>query len=272
MRRRTNRLIDEIERDALDSNTPISTALRKLVALGGQAGSKELREWAGLELRGYVGSEVPLPDYREPGATLRIDGATFNAVITGQIISPSSLPDPMNKHIKEAVPLNGGVAEIEAMIARAKQQDSGEVKLTLPRGQDIVRLMNYEMEQRGEYDRVTALYWCVSHVTLEGVIDQIRTRLVELVAEMRATMPDEAEVPSADAADNAVNVIVHGKKARFTVNTAQASGTTATAAAATRPQAEGRSIWVKLGAALAGLATVVGALVAIAAWQGWNPF
>jgi hypothetical protein len=134
VRKRTNRLIDEIERDALDGSVPISNALRKLVALGGRAGSKELRDWAGLELRGYHGTEVSLPDYRKPGATLRIDGGTVNAMITGQLISPSELPDPVNKHIDESVPLNAGVAEIEAMIDRAKGQEGGEIKLTLPSG------------------------------------------------------------------------------------------------------------------------------------------
>jgi hypothetical protein len=191
--------------------------------IGGQAGSKELRDWAGLELRGYYQTDVPLPMYRKAAATTRIDGAAFRSMITGQLISPSALPDPVNKHIDESVPLNGGVAEIEAMIESAKKQD-GAVKLSLPMGQDVVRLMNHEMQQRGQSDQVTAVYWSVSHVTLESVIDQIRTRLVELVAEMRAEMPDETDVPSAAVADNAVNLIVHGKKAKFTVNTAQASG------------------------------------------------
>jgi hypothetical protein len=272
VRRRAKTLIDEIEREALDANVPVSSPLRKLVALGGQAGSKELREWAALELRGYYGTDVDLPDYRKPGATLRIDGATFNTIITGQLISPSALPDPVNKHIDEQVPLNGGVAEIEAMIAAAKRQERGEIKLTLPMGQDVVRLMNHEIQQRGDYDRVTAIYWSMSHVTLEGVLDQIRTRLVELVAEMRAAMPDEADVPSAAVADNAVNVIVHGKRARLTVNTAQASGSASTATAASSPPAQTRSVWVRIGAGLVGLATIVGTLVALAAWQGWNPF
>jgi hypothetical protein len=270
VRRRTSRLIDEIERDALDSSVPISSALRKLVALGGQAGSKELRDWAGLELRGYYGTDVPLPEYRKPAATIRIDGATFNARITGQMISPSALPDPVNKHIDESVPLNGGVAEIEGMIASAKKQ-GGEVKLALPMGQDVVQLMNYEMQQSGQIDQVTAVYWSVSHVTLEGVIDQIRTRLVELVAEMRAEMPDETEVPSAAVADNAVNLVLHGKKPKVTVNTAQASGTGNTATA-TMTSKEPRSPWVKIGGFIVGVAGVVAAATGVAVWLGWNPF
>ena len=271
MLRRSSRLIDEVEQDALDGSVPISTALRKLVALGGQADSAELREWASRELRGYVGADVSVPDYRQPGATLRIDGATSGAMITGQLISPSELPDPVDKHIDETVPLNGGIAEIEAMIEAAKRDKRGEVKLALPRGQDVVRLMNYKIQQRGDSDRVTAIYWSVSHVTLEGVLDQIRTRLVELVAEMRAAMPDEAAVPSSDAADNAVCVVIHGGKPRVSVTGVQASGNgshSITVGGGT----ERASLWKKIGAAIVGIAGVVGALVAVAAWQGWNPF
>ena len=271
MRRRSSKLIDEIEEDALNADVPISTPLRKLVALGGQAGSAELREWASRELRGYVGTDVPLPDYRQPGATLRIDGATFGAMITGQLISPSTLPDPVNKHIDEIVPLNGGVAEIEAMIDAARRDKRGEVKLTLPMGQDVVRLMNYEIQQRGDTDRVTAVYWSVSHVTLEGVLDQIRTRLVELVAEMRAAMPDEAAVPTSDAADNAVSVVIHGGKPRVSVTSAQASGD-GSHSITVSDGGERASLWKKIGAAIVGVAGVTGTLVAVAAWQGWNPF
>jgi hypothetical protein len=271
MRKRSSRLIDEIERDALDASVPISAPLRKLVALGGQAGSAELREWASLELRGYVGSDVPLPDYRKPGATLRIDGATFNTMITGQLISPRELPDPVNKHVDDEVPLNGGVAEIEAMIARAKREESGEIKLALPMGQDVVRLMNHEMHERGQIQRVTAIYWSVSHVSLEGVLDQIRTRLVELVAEMQAAMPSEADVPSSDAADNAVSIVIHGGKPRVSVTSAQATGQgahTVTAEAAS----DGSGLWKRVGGFIVGVAIIVGTVVAIAAWQNWNPF
>lgn len=270
MPKRTSRLIDEIESDALDNSVPISSALRKLVALGGQAGSRELRDWAGLELRGYYKTDMPLPEYRKAPATIRIDAATFNAMITGQSISPNALPDPVNKHIDESVPLNGGVAEIEAMIESAKGKD-GAVNLSLPMGQDVVRLMNHEMQQRGQMDQVTAIYWSVSHVTLEGVLDQIRTRLVELVAEMRAEMPDETDVPSAAVADNAVNVIVHGKRPKFTVNTAQASGTGNQATATTTPP-ENRSAWVKIGGFIVGVAGVVAAATGVALWLGWSPF
>ena len=269
---RSSSLIVEIERDALNTSVPVSTPLRKLMALGGQAGSSDLREWASLELRGYVGKDVPLPDYRRVGALIRIDGATINSRITGQLISPAQLPDPANKHIHESVPLNAGVAEIEAMIERAKRDEGGELKLSLPGGQAIVGVMNAEMRQRGDdYQTITAVYWSVSHIVLEGVIDQIRTRLVELVAEMRAAMPGEADVPSASVADNAVSIVIHGGSPRVSVASAQASGTGShTVTTATEPNTRGT--WTRVGGFVVGAAIVLGTLVTIALWQDWNPF
>ena len=45
-------LMAQIERDLLDEK-PLDTLLRKLILLGGSAGSPELRNWASVELRGY---------------------------------------------------------------------------------------------------------------------------------------------------------------------------------------------------------------------------
>lgn len=64
----------------------------------------------------------------------------------------------------------------------------------------------------------------VSVVSLEGLLDQVRSRLVRLVAEMKAGMPRETSVPTPEVADNAVQVVVHGKKSAINVTTAQASG------------------------------------------------
>lgn len=50
---RVDPLLDQIERDVLDENVSVATALRKCVALGGRSGSAALRDWATRELEGY---------------------------------------------------------------------------------------------------------------------------------------------------------------------------------------------------------------------------
>ena len=59
-------LMAQIERDLLDEK-PLDTLLRKLILLGGSAGSPELRNWASVELRvPPVAAEL----YRRPVAKL----------------------------------------------------------------------------------------------------------------------------------------------------------------------------------------------------------
>ncbi len=50
-----------IERELL-AEKPLDTILRKLILLGGNAGSAELRDWASAELRGYKNDDE-LPNY-----------------------------------------------------------------------------------------------------------------------------------------------------------------------------------------------------------------
>lgn len=56
-------LLAQDEDGALDSSTSLADTLRKCIALGGQAGSEELRDWARRELDGYK-VEDELPEYR----------------------------------------------------------------------------------------------------------------------------------------------------------------------------------------------------------------
>jgi AbiTii len=266
MRLRERSLIDEIERDALDSGVPIANTLRKVIALGGKVGSMELREWAGLELRGYAGSDVELPEYRKPGAVIQLDGVNMRYQIKGQQISPHSLPEGIREHIDEECPLIHGIGEIEALLERAKAH-GGSVKMTLPDAQIIARLVEHEAGE--PYQQIHAMYWLVGQSAIEGVIDQVRTTLVELVAEMRAGMPETADTPSAAVADNAVHLAVYGKKSRVNVTSAYASGDGSHHVHASPVREEGRSRWASIGAAIVGLATIVGVLIALAQWQGW---
>jgi hypothetical protein len=213
--------LNEVQRDALDAKVSLADTLRKLVALGGVTGSTELREWATLELRGYVGQDAPLPTYRKPAAVLEVDAIKGNIQITGQQVSPRILPSVVQQHVGEEVPLTNSVGELEAM--RQQAETNGAIKLTLPKGQDIVALMNAENQE--PFQRIVSVYWSLSAPALAGVLDAIRTTLVELVAEMQAGTPASADVPSPEVVDHALNLVIHGQGARtINVNTAAAGG------------------------------------------------
>jgi len=113
------------------------------------------------------------------------------------------------------------------------------------------------------------VYWSVSESALEGVVDQIRTRLVELASEMRVDLPTGSDQPSAEAADRAVGVVIHGDHARVNIASAVA-GDQANQSVRIDDRghrSEGRSRALIYAASIA---TIVGVLVAIAQWQGWR--
>jgi hypothetical protein len=256
--RREDTLIEQIERDALDDSVPVATALRKCVVLGGKSGSEKLRDWATRELKGYYGDE-DLPGYRVVPAPLRIDGFAGNYKVTRQAFPPSGLPDVARDKIKDEVELREGVGNIEALLQMA------EIKLSPSMASDLVLYMNAQNEQ--PYQHIESLYWQVSHAAIRGVLDQVRTSLTQLVAELRANMSSDDAVPSAEAANQALNVVVTGKRSQVQVTTAQADGSdTAATATGPQPQRENSPFWTRsrrIGAFVVGLATVAAAVVAI---------
>ena len=263
-------LMEEIERDALNGKSRLTDVLRKCVALGGQSGSAELRDWARRELEGYRDADE-LPEYRRVPAPIRLDGHNMAWQFKGQTISPRDLPDFTHEHIKEEVPLFFGVGELESMV---RQSDS-HIKLTLPRAADLANYMNSQFQDQVPGQTITSLYWSVSPTAIDGVLDRIRTNLVSIVAEMRAVGIKGGQMPPAAAADQAVNVVINGKpRGPITITTANSSGEGNTLAVNPTPQPD-TSLWARLrkpGAFIVGLAGVIGVLVAIAAWQSWNLF
>jgi hypothetical protein len=266
MSRRGSALVSEIQLDALRSDVPLSDTLRKVIALGGQLGSASLRDWASLELRGYVGGDVELPAYRKPGALIQVDAVNPRFQMTGQTISPHQLPEGVRDVVEEAIPLGQPIAEIEGLVDEARA-NGGHIRMSPPGAAMIARMMDREIGE--PYQNITAVYWSVSTPALQGVLDQVRTTLVELMAEMEAGTEHDDEAPSAAVADQAVNVVIHGKGARVNVTSAQASGDAAQATA-NPDTAEKRSIPRLIGAIVVGIATVAAAVIALLQWQGWG--
>jgi hypothetical protein len=251
-------LIDEIESDALDDNVPVTTALRKCVSLGGRSASEALRDWATRELKGYT-PEDELPAYRVVPAPLMVDAVNGNVQITGQQYPASALPEAAREHITEQVNLYDGAGGIAALLKQP------QIKLQPPGGSLVVRLMN--AENNDPFQHVVSLYWSVSHAAIEGVLDQIRTALTQLVAELRANMSPGQELPTPEAANQAINVVVTGRRSKVNVAAAQASGTGTSAVTTTHsPKPEESRFWTRsrrIGGFIVGCAAVAAAAVAI---------
>jgi hypothetical protein len=242
----------QIERDLLDEE-PLDTLLRKLILLGGNAGSAELRDWASRELRGYE-KQDELPSYRSVHAPLQIDGSVLGGIIRHQTIGALDIPDFARDEIKEVVPLRMGVREIRGMVDQ--QRSDKVVKLLPPGAPDLVNYMNMTGDLNGH---IADLYWSVSTVALEGVLDQIRTRLAELIAELRSSTPAGQALPTPAQAANAVNFVINGRGNRVHIAQAAEGGTV------TIPREDAnRPFCAKvIGAAIVGLATILGTGIAL---------
>jgi hypothetical protein len=242
--RRGTDLIAEIEREAVDGNGSIAAALRKCLVLGGQLQSAELREWASRELNGY-GDDDELPAYRVVPAALRIDGADLAKRVTGQGISRFQLPDFAQDDVREELRFDYGIGKIEKLIDGAS---SGGLSFGIPGGADLAAYMTSQVE----FTSIDRIYK-TTHVTeLEGIVDAVRVRLVELVSELRAGTVDGAIAP--EVASQAVDVAVHGKRNRVTV--VNAGGPVEVT-----PKSEGWG-W-KLWALIGGVASILGLVLAV---------
>jgi hypothetical protein len=257
--KRSDRLLQEIEAGALDHRTPIGDLLRTAIALGGRAGSAELRDWAAHELKGY-GPGDELPRYRQIGAPLEMDAATMRGIIKGQQLSPMQLPDFAQDKINNDLPLWMSITEVERLASQCPPGDV--VRLQPPLAQDLVVYMNSQQEWSGHIERI---YWAVSPVALDGVVEQVRTALTVLVAEINANMPDGTVTPPAEVATNAVSFAVTGKRNKIDFAAPQGDSTITTPT----PEPEPRR-WLRIaGAILLGLVAIAGVIFALMQVQGW---
>ena len=263
---RATDLLERIEDGALDPGRSLADTLRLCVALGGRAGSADLRDWARRELDGY-GADDDLPDYRVVTVPILIDGSTFHAIITGQQMAPSDIPDFAREEISGELGLRMGVAAVEQM---ARKPEGSQ--LQHPGMADLVKYMNATSEGSGTIHR---MYWSLQPTAALTVVDSIRTSLVSLVAELRAAGVTGADTVNAAVAEQAVNVVIHNApRGNVTVNSAVSTGsgdpTAVHVPAGAKPHVPG---WVRgpWGFAV-GAATIVAGYASVAVAEGWPPF
>ena len=260
---RRSSLISQIERGANDSQSDLADVLRKCITLGGHAGSAELRDWARQELDGYRGADIP--SYRRLEAPLLLDGFQGRWQIRRKQISVFDLPDFAQESMREGLTIPFGIAELERL---AKMNEPVDLQ---PAGADDLA---YFMNRSPGYNvQVERLYYSASPTSIHGIVDQIRTKLVALAAELRASEVSADGTPTTAAADNAVNVVVKGfARANVAVGEHAIASTTTSRNVTTAEGTSGVPRWVRGPWAVAlGIGTIVGG-VAAAASVGWIPF
>jgi hypothetical protein len=73
----------------------------------------------------------------------------------------------------------------------------------------MILLWNHQMKDDSQ--QVHAVYYVISTVAVSAILDRITTTLAGLVAEIRAGMPNDADVPSPELTTQEVEIVVHGE-------------------------------------------------------------
>jgi AbiTii len=172
----------------------------------------------------------------------------------------------------EQVRLRQGIAEIEKLIADAHAQQE-RVKVALPDAALIAEVLTRQAGVPGQ--RVIDIYWHVPENALYGAVDQVRSRLVALVAELVATMPDDQEVPSGELADQVVGVVIHGApRSTYHLNNAQATGGGQSTVIVSGPEPDSdspsRRRWGLAAKTAGGLVAIASMIAGLGQWLGWR--
>lgn len=273
-------LLAEIEAGSLDSSADLPGLLRKCVALGGATGSARLREWATRELKGY-GPEDELPPYRVARALLFGDGVAHGNRFTGQQIPLRLIPEGARPVFQGDIRLAYSLAELIGLAATNRAEEGESLRLAPPGAQESLALMNHTLA-KGDHSVyggdlpfpmppsqvLERIYWMLSITLVTGIVDVVRTTLVELVAEMRAGTPAGVPLPTHEVAEQAVGVAIYGHKNRVVVNQVASGGTgaaTVSGVASTGdadPESKPRR-WMFWVAGVAGVVVAVAAVITL---------
>lgn len=214
-------LLRSLRERLLDESESLAGLLRKCLLLGAETGSNALRQWARYELNGYE-EGIELPNYRMlPAPTIMVDSFSSNTRATNQPFHRMQLPMKAREGVPEKLPFHQPIEELEKL---AEQKALSFTGVGLAYAQTM---WNKELDWR---QQITGMRFEISGSVIAGILGQIRTQLVDMIADLTADTP-LAELPRKDAVDAAVGQHI-GTQYNTTIEVANgptAIGTRATA-------------------------------------------
>lgn len=193
-------LLREIQDAAIDTKTDLAGLLRKCKVLAVRLGSEEFKCWVDSELSGYS-DKNELPEYR----VLHVNSkghfsGVFGSGMNNADIPISCLPERFQE-IMSVSQLTQSVASIESLVTSADTANSRE-----PWNPDLVALVGRKIYQNMN---CVQAWKVIPRNSLIGVLDEIRTRILNFVLEIEAQDPSagEAAVNSIPVPEDKVNQI-----------------------------------------------------------------
>lgn len=191
----TNTLLHSLRERILDESEPLAGLLRKCLLLGAETHSDSLRNWARSELNGY-GDMDTVPDYRRlPSPPIRVDSISGNTWTKGQTYHRLQLPIYTHEAVPEEFSIRQPIEELETL---AK---SSSIAFTTGGLAYAQTLWNSKLD--GMFQQIVNMSFVLSGSTITGVLSQIRTYLIDVIADLTADTP-LTELPGKDQVDAAV--------------------------------------------------------------------
>jgi hypothetical protein len=191
----TDTLLRSLREHLLDESEPLAGLLRKCLLLGAETGSEALREWARRELNGY-GDEDEVPKYRRfYDVPISMDSMSGRMWRRGDIISRLNLPPEAREYVPEEFTLKQPIEELQHLAGQKK------LSFTSP---GLVVAQAIWNRKLGPFQSVDGLSYVMSGSAVTGILGQIRTKLVDVVADLTADTP-MSELPKKGQVDAAVN-------------------------------------------------------------------
>lgn len=257
-------LLNRIEEAAV--NGDVVEALLLCQTLGGDADSAELQEWVRHELEGYPLDASP-PDYRRVMGQLVADGAAPGRRLSGVPIPMDALTDGLSKQLARGIPLWDSISVIVA------RSTGGPVGWTPGNAAELLHAVNSSNASLTRFDHV---YFKLSGPAFSGVVTAVRSRIVELVAQLRLSHPadeqlDPAAVQLADSEVSTGSVVnVTGDHNRITVgDSGDAQVCAGSDGRSTDKPMSGVWRWVKR---IVEAITVIGSVAGTVGSSSFNPF
>ncbi|MGE4233363.1 MAG: hypothetical protein AB7F43_08550 [Bacteriovoracia bacterium] len=185
-------LLSEIENAATNSSVPIVDLLRKCKVLAARLKHSEFSEWANNELNGYPELDKT-PEYRRlrlPSAIGHFSGP-FGSALKNAPIPSSCIPDTLREMLT-ATRMTQSIAEIEDL---ANAEDGN---LLHPWSGDVIAVM--QRKQIYQHMVLMEAHSNVSPAMLKGIVDTVRTRVLDYVLAIQAQNPNaDSATPSGPA-------------------------------------------------------------------------
>ncbi len=226
-------LLAEIRDAALDSNVNLADLLRKCLVLAARLKHDEFRAWVSAELQGYDFDDTDLPDYRcYPTGSVGHFSGPFGSGLRNAPIPAHLFPEPLRTRI----------------VTHRFVQPVGELEQSIKSGKKGMLSAKWSGDQIAFTQHRVPIYpdmvlvdaWKpIPTAAIAGVLDTVRTRVLEFVLAIEAESPGAGDVePQAPPAlpqetvTNIFNTTIHGGQANIgTGRDASISGSTASARA-----------------------------------------